>query len=69
MPGAVGRTSTYALGNVTLPYVLQLASKGWREVARRSPGFAEGVNAVAGRVTNQAVADTFGLPFSPWDVG
>jgi alanine dehydrogenase len=69
MPGAVGRTSTYALCNVTLPYVLQLASKGWRDVARRSPGFAEGVNVVAGRVTNQAVADTFGLPFSPWDVG
>ncbi|MEA2630153.1 MAG: alanine dehydrogenase, partial [Chloroflexota bacterium] len=44
MPGAVGRTSTYALCNVTLPYVLQFANKGWRAVAATSPGVAEGVN-------------------------
>jgi alanine dehydrogenase len=61
MPGAVGRTSTYALCNVTLPYVLQLAGKGWRAVAAENPGVAQGVNMHAGQVTNQAVAATFGL--------
>ena len=63
MPGAVGRTSTYALNNVTLPYTLQLANQGWQAVAAASPGVAEGVNIHAGRVTNRAVAETFGLPF------
>ncbi len=65
MPGAVGRTSTYALCNVTLPYVLQMARHGWRNVAAADPGVAEGVNIDRGRVTNQAVAATFGLPFHP----
>ena len=67
MPGAVSRTSTYALNNVTLPYVLQLARLGWREMASASPGFAEGVNIDRGRVTNQAVAATFGLPYVAWN--
>ena len=67
MPGAVGRTSTYALCNVTLPYVLQLADHGWRTLAAANPGVAEGINIDAGRVTNRAVAATFGLPFSPWN--
>ncbi|MFO0956140.1 MAG: alanine dehydrogenase [Isosphaeraceae bacterium] len=66
MPGAVGRTSTYALCNVTLPYVLQFARRGWREVVLDAPGIAAGINIDRGRVTNQAVADTFGLPFVPW---
>jgi len=65
MPGAVGRTSTYALCNVTLPYVLQLATHGWRNVAQADPGVAEGVNINHGRVTNQAVASTYGLRFDP----
>jgi alanine dehydrogenase len=65
MPGAVGRTSTYALCNVTLPYVLQIARNGWRPVAEASPEFAEGVNISQGRVTNRAVAATFGLPYTP----
>jgi alanine dehydrogenase len=63
MPGAVGRTSTYALCNVTLPYVLQFATHGWRNVAGADPGVAEGVNINHGRVTNQAVASTYGLRF------
>ncbi len=67
MPGAVGRTSTYALCNVTLPYILQIARSGWREVARRNPGVAEGINLDAGQVTNQAVAATFGLSYTPWN--
>jgi alanine dehydrogenase len=66
MPGAVGRTSTYALNNVTLPYTLQFATKGWREVAAQSPGIAEGINLDRGRVTNRAVAETFGLSYTPW---
>jgi alanine dehydrogenase len=66
MPGAVGRTSTYALCNVTLPYVLLLANEGWQAVAAKQPGLADGVNVVAGHVTNRAVATTFDLPFKDW---
>lgn len=66
MPGAVGRTSTYALCNVTHNYVLRFANEGWRAVAERDPNVALGVNIHAGRVTNQAVAETFGLPLDNW---
>jgi alanine dehydrogenase len=61
MPGAVGRTSTYALTNVTLPYVLQLARKGLDRAIAENAGLREGVNVRAGQVTNPAVAATFGL--------
>ncbi len=61
MPGAVGRTSTYALTNVTLPYVLQLAKKGLDRAVRENPALAQGVNIREGQVTNPAVAETFGL--------
>ncbi|CAN5518317.1 alanine dehydrogenase [soil metagenome] len=61
MPGAVGRTSTYALTNVTLSYALQLANKGVERAARENPGLAAGVNIKNGQVTNAAVAATFGL--------
>ncbi|HEV3438817.1 MAG TPA: alanine dehydrogenase [Gemmata sp.] len=61
MPGAVGRTSTYALTNVTLPYALQLASKGADRAVRENPALLAGVNIKAGKVTNAAVAETFGL--------
>jgi alanine dehydrogenase len=62
MPGAVGRTSTYALTNVTLPYVLQLAKKGFEQAVAQNAALAQGVNIHRGKVTNPAVADTFGLP-------
>jgi alanine dehydrogenase len=62
MPGAVGRTSTYALTNVTLPYVLQLAKKGFERAVRENPALAQGVNIRQGKVTNPAVAETFHLP-------
>ena len=62
MPGAVGRTSTYALTNVTLPYVLQLAKKGFEQAIATSLPLAQGVNIHAGKVTNPAVAETFNLP-------
>ncbi len=66
MPGAVGKTSTYALCNVTLPYVLKLANQGWRQVATQFEGVAQGINMVDGRLTNRAVAETFDLPFVSW---
>ncbi|MGL5094520.1 MAG: alanine dehydrogenase [Planctomycetia bacterium] len=59
MPGAVGRTSTYALCNVTLPYVLDLANKGVLRAAAENPFVARGVNVHAGAITNPAVAATF----------
>jgi alanine dehydrogenase len=65
MPGAVGRTSTYALTNVTLPYALQLANKGPERATKENPALAAGVNIWGGKVTNQAVAETFGLEFVP----
>jgi alanine dehydrogenase len=64
MPGAVGRTSTYALCNVTLPYVLRLADRGFEAACAADQGFAHAVNLHAGRVTNRAVADTFSLSYS-----
>jgi alanine dehydrogenase len=65
MPGAVGRTSTYALTNVTLPYVLQLAKKGLDQALADSAALRAGVNVHQGRVTNPAVAETFGLACTP----
>ncbi len=65
MPGAVGRTSTYALTNVTLPYVLQLAKRGFAEAIQGNAALAQGVNIHAGKVTNPAVAETFNLPCQP----
>ncbi|MBX3693606.1 MAG: alanine dehydrogenase [Steroidobacteraceae bacterium] len=55
MPGAVPRTSTFALNNVTLPYVQQLAALGWREASARDPGLHAGLNIVAGRIVHPAV--------------
>lgn len=59
MPGAVGRTSTIALCNATLPYALKIASLGYRRAAEQDVGLAQGVNLVRGRVTNPAVAESF----------
>jgi alanine dehydrogenase len=61
MPGAVGRTSTYALCNVTLPWVLQLASHGIEKAVAKSPALTTAMNIHQGKVTNAAVAETFGL--------
>ena len=65
MPGAVGRTSTYALTNVTLPYLLQLARKGLDRALADSAALRHGVNVQAGRITNPAVAETFSMPCTP----
>ena len=63
MPGAVGRTSTFALCNVTLPWVMQLANFGIDAACARSAPLTSAVNVRAGKITNLAVAETFGLPF------
>jgi alanine dehydrogenase len=65
MPGAVPRTSTLALTNATFPYVLQLAEKGWRQAVLKDPTLAAGVNAVSGKCTYAAVAEAFGLEYTP----
>ena len=61
MPGAVGRTSTFALCNVTLPWVMRLAKEGAEAAVKGSPALASAVNIRRGKVTNKAVAETFGL--------
>jgi alanine dehydrogenase len=61
MPGAVPRTSTYALTNVTMPYAVALADKGWHQALREDPVLAPGLNTVAGQVTNAPVAEAHGL--------
>jgi alanine dehydrogenase len=63
MPGAVGRTSTYALCNVTFPYVFRLASQGLRAACLSDRGLVEAVNIHEGKLTNEAVAATFGAPY------
>ena len=62
MPGAVARTSTYALNNVTLPHALKIAQLGWKEAMRQNPHLAEGLNVHAGHVTYAAVANELGYP-------
>jgi alanine dehydrogenase len=65
MPGAVPITSTYALTNATLPYVLALADLGPRGAIARDPGLRLGVNVAGGQVTHPAVAEGVGMPFTP----
>jgi alanine dehydrogenase len=65
MPGAVPRTSTYALTNETLPYVLRIAAGGFEQAARDDRGLAQGANVVAGAVTNVGVAEAHGLAYTP----
>jgi alanine dehydrogenase len=65
MPGAVPRTSTYALTNVTLPYVIAIANAGLEGALRADPALVPGVNVYAGSITNAGVAEAHGLPFVP----
>ena len=64
MPGAVAGTSTFALTNVTLPYLRQLADRGWKGACRRNPALARGLNLVHGKTVFEPVADLFGLPYT-----
>ena len=65
MPGIVPHTSTLALTNTTLPYIVRLASEGVEKAIRSDPGLAKGVNVMNGRITYQGVADAHGLRFTP----
>jgi alanine dehydrogenase len=67
MPGGVPRTSTLALTNATFPYAKQLANKGWKQALKENPALQKGLNIVDGKVTYPAVAEAFGLPFTPPD--
>ena len=65
MPGAVPRTSTFALTNATLPYALKLANKGFHDAINSDPGLKEGVNTFAGHCTYEAVASAQDISFTP----
>ncbi|MBI2712489.1 MAG: alanine dehydrogenase [Bdellovibrio sp.] len=65
MPGAVPRTSTYALTNVTLKYAMMIANMGWKEAVARDEALRKGVNILNGKVAYRQVADDLGLPFEP----
>jgi alanine dehydrogenase len=65
MPGAVARTSAFALNNVTLPFVLALADKGLRRALNEDPHLCNGLNVHAGLVTHRAVAEALGLKYTP----
>jgi alanine dehydrogenase len=63
MPGAVPRTSTYALTNATLPFVKSLANLGWKEALTRDPHLANGLNVCSGQINHQAVARDLGYDY------
>jgi alanine dehydrogenase len=65
MPGAVPHTSTYALTNVTLPYAVEIANRGWREALRADEHLALGLNTHQGALTCAPVAQAHNLPYTP----
>jgi alanine dehydrogenase len=65
MPGAVARTSTFALNNVTLPFVLAIADEGWRRALGEDPHLRNGLNVHEGQVTHRAVANALKLKYTP----
>ena len=67
MPGGVPRTSTLALTNATFPYAKVLAKKGWKQALKDDEALRKGLNIVDGKVTYPAVAEAFGLPYTPPD--
>src|SRR3546814_20383933 len=66
MPGSVARTSTFALNNATLPFVLKLANKGAEAAMKANPHLAAVLNVSAGKIRHRAVAQAFGMPFEAW---
>ena len=66
MPGAFPRTSTHALCNVTIPYLSELANLGWQRAVREDRALLKGLNIAQGRLTNHAVAETFGYKYEPF---
>lgn len=67
MPGAVPNTSTHALTNVTLPYAVELANRGWRDASRADPSLALGLNTYGGQLTNGPVADAHEMDYLSLD--
>ena len=65
MPGAVAKTSTIALTNATLPYAIQIANKGWKKAMQENKEIKRGANIIRGKITYKAVAEAFGLEYSP----
>ncbi|WP_459189381.1 alanine dehydrogenase [Parabacteroides sp. APC149_11_2_Y6] len=65
IPGAVPQTSTLALTNATLPYIIKLADKGWQKACKEDKGLALGLNIIEGKIVYPAVAEAFGLPCYP----
>jgi len=63
MPGAVPHSSTLALTNATLPFILQLANKGWKNAIRENAGLKEGLNIVHGKIAHKLLAESLNLPF------
>jgi len=69
MPGAVARTSTLALNNATLPYIVSLADLGWEDAIQRDEHLAKGLNVHAGKITSEEVAVALGREYSPYRPG
>ena len=67
MPGGVARTSTFALNNATLPYIIALADKGWKQALKDDKYLREGLNVQGGAITHPAVAAALGLPLRTAD--
>jgi alanine dehydrogenase len=65
MPGAVPKTSTFALTNATLPYAVEIANKGWQKAMTENPEIRKGANVINGKVTYKGVSDAFDLPYTP----
>ena len=65
MPGAVAKTSTRALTNATLPYAIEIANKGWKKAMQENKEIKRGANVISGKVTYKAVAEAFGLDYTP----
>jgi alanine dehydrogenase len=65
MPGAMPVTSTIALTNVTLPYVLKIADQGLEEAARKDSSIMTGINIIDGKITYRAVAEAFDMEYTP----
>ena len=65
IPGAVARTSTFALTNATTPYAIEIANKGWKQAVLENPALAKGLNVADGQITCKAVADAHHLSYSP----
>ena len=65
IPGAVPRTSTLALTNVTLPYAVRIANKGWKQALIDEEPLRKGANTIDGKIVYKSVADAFNMPYTP----